>query len=167
MDSRSYAQPGDRAEMPNGEVGTVLEVLGTAKRRNGREVQMLQVATPNGPRIWASDDLASLARDLPSKVNPDNEGAVADSAMKGFRFQVIPVHTYDRFPIDMLRYDSCWPETEQDSVEISATLFRWSDPLHQRTGTPVNLYSAHTPPTPERWETFGWRVVASSVRKIQ
>jgi hypothetical protein len=73
----SYAQPGDRAEIPSGEVGTVLEVLGTAKRRNGLEVQMLRVETPNGLRIWASDDLASLARDLPSKVNPVEGGVVA------------------------------------------------------------------------------------------
>ena len=63
--------------MPNGEVGTVIQVLGTAKRQNGREVAMLQVETANGARIWASDDLASLARDLPSKVNPVEGDVVA------------------------------------------------------------------------------------------
>src|SRR5690242_15565848 len=70
-------QPGDRAELPDGESGTVVRVLSSMKRRNGREVAMIQVQTWAGTRIWASDDLASLARDLPSKVNPDSEGVVA------------------------------------------------------------------------------------------
>lgn len=64
-------EPGDQAAMPNGEVGTVIEVLGTAKRRNGRHVYMLRVETTNGLRIWASDDLASLARDYPFEREMD------------------------------------------------------------------------------------------------
>ena len=57
---------GDRAELPSGESGVVLRVIGQLKRRNGKEVAMIQVMTPKGPRIWASDDLASLAREVTS-----------------------------------------------------------------------------------------------------
>ena len=71
------AQPGDLAELPNGERAPVVQVLGKMKRRNGREVTMLQVKTTAGLRVWASDDLASIARDLPSPVNPEKGPVVA------------------------------------------------------------------------------------------
>lgn len=56
-------QPGDRAEMPSGEVGTIVQVLSKVPRRNGTVDVMLQVQTDSGLRIWRSGDLASIVRE--------------------------------------------------------------------------------------------------------
>lgn len=56
------------------------------------------------------------------------------------------------FPLDMLRYDACWPATEMDSATASD---------HERDRRRVNLRTASpNSPTPERWESFGWKVSA-------
>lgn len=58
------------------------------------------------------------------------------------------------FPIDMLRYDSCWPAREgSDSFEIEAS-------FRPRSGTgkrKVRLVGTREP-TIGRWESFGWKV---------
>lgn len=60
------------------------------------------------------------------------------------------------FPIDMLRYDSCWPQSEgSDSYEI--------DISHQprRAGQREHRVTlcGITEPTAARWESFGYAVV--------
>ena len=50
------------------------------------------------------------------------------------------------FPLDMLRYDAAWPNTEKDAAMILGKERR-----------PVRLCS-HQAPTPERWASFGWKV---------
>lgn len=61
------------------------------------------------------------------------------------------------FPLDMLRYDQCHPAAETESGRIEAT-FR----THGLSSQPIGLKSyAETPPTAARWESFGWRVVAT------
>lgn len=68
------------------------------------------------------------------------------------------------FPVDMLRYDACHPETEADSARISRTL------LSEHAGLwlgeePVRVtrYAGGKRDaerfTPARWRSFGWRVV--------
>ncbi len=54
------------------------------------------------------------------------------------------------FPIDMLRHDYAFPDSETESNNIS----------NSGTGTQrsVRLRSHHAP-TPGRWESFGWKVV--------
>ena len=65
------------------------------------------------------------------------------------------------FPVDMLRYDGSFPESEEDSHKIERTftedfvvvsdpirLGRWSD----------DTWSPHR----KRWESFGWHVVWES-----
>lgn len=72
------------------------------------------------------------------------------------------------FPIDMLRYDSCYP-TYQESVSSlrqhygssedgarDVELSTWSSTAHE----------AKNKPTEDRWKSFGWLVVESSFRKI-
>jgi hypothetical protein len=53
------------------------------------------------------------------------------------------------FPLDMLRYDSCWPNSEADTSAI--------DEPRERRKVTLRTYSNYSP-TIDRWESFGWRV---------
>ena len=69
------------------------------------------------------------------------------------------------FPIDMLRYDQCWPYSQEDAskihaftdgsmgrlAETSITLCRWTE---ARNGKP----------TADRWSSFGWKIDMKSIR---
>ena len=57
------------------------------------------------------------------------------------------------FPIDMLRYDSCWPVSQDDAAQITASFGHRHD-----ENQPVRLNS-YQKPTPERWKSFGWNVL--------
>jgi len=54
------------------------------------------------------------------------------------------------FPLDMLRYDSCWPHGQLDAIALvsqgqrSVTVARWS---HSKTNDGWNA---------ARWQSFGW-----------
>jgi hypothetical protein len=50
------------------------------------------------------------------------------------------------FPLDMLRYDQCWPASSDDAANISSSEHR-----------SINLRS-HVEPTIERWSSFGWSI---------
>ncbi len=66
------------------------------------------------------------------------------------------------FPVDMLRYDTCWPSTQRDvsTIEYFTRDFRTEKPRR------VALSSAHKlkgfKPTNERWSSFGWVVIEIS-----
>ncbi len=79
------------------------------------------------------------------------------------RFQVSPLRS-SRFPIDMLRYDGCHPESEQESYRISSTF----PPHHEVPKEPVLLEKLHPEKDPHltdaRWQSFGWGIVDGSVR---
>lgn len=65
------------------------------------------------------------------------------------------------FPIDMLRYDMCWPEHEtSDSVNIAES-FR---PSRKKSEPTRICLVGLREPTDGRWSSFGWRVVSS--RKV-
>lgn len=75
-------------------------------------------------------------------------------------FTVIAKHTGlqypPSFPTDMLRYDACYPSTQDDVVAMGS-----------RSGRPVTLtriirYKDQRPRS-ERWESFGWLVLHDSV----
>lgn len=60
------------------------------------------------------------------------------------------------FPIDMLRYDVCWPTTEK----AANTIARSFQPAQGEMT--VELESTlHNRPTVARWESFGWTVIES------
>lgn len=65
------------------------------------------------------------------------------------------VSGFTRFPIDMLRYDECFPLTESDSGVIAHTL-----EVSRRTTGPfeVQVGSYSRTPSNERWKSFGWKV---------
>lgn len=68
---------------------------------------------------------------------------------KPYNFTVTGIGT---FPVDMLRYDTCWPHRPDDAEQIAAS-FR-----DRRRRHTVNL-AGHAKPTALRWLSFGWRVL--------
>lgn len=59
------------------------------------------------------------------------------------------------FPIDMLRYDACWPVTAADAQAIEDSINRVS-----RTGYDVTLTTnSKYGPTKARWNSFMWNVL--------
>lgn len=66
-----------------------------------------------------------------------------------FHFRVTGVGS---FPLDMLRYDSCFPLDSGDATRL--------DDRERRTVCLVHYTSdARWSPTARRWESFGWRVI--------
>jgi len=57
------------------------------------------------------------------------------------------------FPIDMLRYDAAWPASETDSNIITSTH------QYENKGLVQVEVRSRRPPTPGRWESFGWLVL--------
>lgn len=84
--------------------------------------------------------------------------------MKRYLF-LFDVTGNSEFPMDMLRYDQCYPHTSDDASQITAS-------FHDRKGPyKVTLVVAsefkggsHVPITPARWSSFLWSVDPSSVR---
>jgi len=65
------------------------------------------------------------------------------------------------FPVDMLRYDSCWPRSSEAATEISFSLsddgcrtFHKIELTHIGHGIEGKMWR----PTYKRWESFGWKV---------
>jgi hypothetical protein len=56
------------------------------------------------------------------------------------------------FPVDMLRYDSAWPNGQQSATDMLSQHRGSEVPLRR-----VELMSIKTP-TAARWRSFGWRV---------
>ena len=72
-----------------------------------------------------------------------------------------------RFPIDMLRYEGCYPVSEhEDSATIVHSLMREGEPVpkpYRVAVRKVHNLGKHWRPTAGRWESFGWRVEERSV----
>lgn len=60
------------------------------------------------------------------------------------------------FPIDMLRYDACYPATEADSHVIELT--RTPGYRGEKMVT-LKMSDPKRKPTTGRWSSFGWTVV--------
>lgn len=73
------------------------------------------------------------------------------------------IETSFQFPADMLRYDKCYPDSEQDSLKIQSTWDTLSmahtkaDEMQQITVAKVTQNSL-TAFTPARWESFCCRI---------
>lgn len=63
------------------------------------------------------------------------------------------------FPLDMLRYDRCWPKRESEDVGAIEKSFR------QTQLGAADLYAVRLrglrEPEAARWKSFGWRVTDS------
>jgi len=68
-----------------------------------------------------------------------------------------------RFPIDMLRYDQCFPNSEYDSSQIADSV--------RHIGKRIVTLSAYTSlknwqPEFERWKSFLWKIEKHEVYKM-
>ena len=80
---------------------------------------------------------------------------------KWYTFEVRPTHAHADFPLDMLRYDCCYPKSECDS----STLRYCTEEVLQ---TPVVIMlSSHRVPNADRWASFGWEVTKLKLEKKQ
>jgi hypothetical protein len=74
-----------------------------------------------------------------------------------------------QFPLDMLRYDMCWPQTTQDVSIITGSIgLKDQDIMDQhgpKGGYTVSL-QALQPPSIKRWESLGWPAVYRSVSQL-
>ena len=70
--------------------------------------------------------------------------------MKAIRFTVRGI---GQFPIDMLRYDRCWPFASFDAQAIEKSFQQ-----NNLDNIEIDLVSINSP-TVRRWESFLWRVV--------
>jgi hypothetical protein len=85
--------------------------------------------------------------------------------MRGAKTVIFTVEGKGTFPIDMLRYDACYPASEADSyatmwdvVNEGYALRRVT--LKHRVSKDANL---HHYPTEDRWKSFMWKVVPGSI----
>lgn len=63
------------------------------------------------------------------------------------------------FPLDMLRYDSCWPKTQAD---VQVVYYSHHEGRHTLDRRAVTL-SGGQRPTEARWASFGYKVEATAV----
>lgn len=70
---------------------------------------------------------------------------------------VFDVTGYGPFPLDMLRYDCCFPASEEDSARMERTFNRRARDEATITLRYVSEYKPKGP-TDARWRSFGWRV---------
>jgi len=71
------------------------------------------------------------------------------------RISCFKVRGTGAFPVDMLRYDSCWPT---DSASASAISMNTDGVRAKDSKRTVALATAMWP-TVARWGSFGWKVV--------
>jgi hypothetical protein len=69
-----------------------------------------------------------------------------------------------RFPVDMLRYDACWPASSEDAGKITR-LIADADHPDRFSETPVTevaltVAPGYGPPTVARWNSYGWAVAS-------
>ncbi len=80
--------------------------------------------------------------------------------------QLFTVTSKMAFPLDMLRYDQCFPYSQEDVAQIGASLDRCVD-VKERTVTLSRFVDAKTVrnlPTMDRWKSFGWTVQQNNIR---
>jgi hypothetical protein len=65
----------------------------------------------------------------------------------------------DLFPFDMLRYDQCWPKSQDDTAAMERTTRRRGG-MESRGPVEITLMTySESRPTVPRWESFNWIVV--------
>lgn len=74
--------------------------------------------------------------------------------MKAFR-HIFTVQGNTRFPVDMLRYDGCFPATSEDASALNASI---DDDPQVRSVTLYKVWERDWQPTRGRWQSFGWTV---------
>ncbi len=63
------------------------------------------------------------------------------------------------FPLDMLRYDQCWPADPRSVGMLHLAYGADTDePPTSQTGAVEVAVASHQMPTLKRWRSFGWQV---------
>jgi len=75
-------------------------------------------------------------------------------SVKIWKFEVESRH---RFPLDMLRYDNCYPNNG-DSVQAMYDSFDRVKNDDGSCGPYLVMMTAYSEPTVGRWQSFGWSV---------
>jgi hypothetical protein len=68
------------------------------------------------------------------------------------KVRTFTVEGREAFPLDMLRYDQCWPATLDDAVTIA-------DTLTAHVGLVKVTLCGYHDPSKELWESWEWRLV--------
>lgn len=68
------------------------------------------------------------------------------------------------FPIDMLRYDNCWPAAVEDSNKLYRNLRDKKRTTFRVNVRAVSQNKAHW--TKDRWSSFGVRVIKTKCTKL-
>lgn len=92
------------------------------------------------------------------------ETKMKPKAIKSYE-TILVVEGRGHFPIDMLRYDSCFPRTGEDAGKISRITkvpFQLSYQREIQSIVLIRRSLNNLPATTERWESFGWRVVSET-----
>lgn len=69
------------------------------------------------------------------------------------------------FPVDMMRYDRCYPAGESESYKIAASVRHDGDAYHKEPDGTIKVVlvaCSRNPifnPTVGRWQSFGWQVL--------
>lgn len=75
------------------------------------------------------------------------------------------VHGKGAFPLDMLRHDRCFPHTQRDVLDLSASI-TGRDPGYVVTVTKCSARKEDGF-TPERWASFGATLSAGTPRRVE
>ncbi len=86
------------------------------------------------------------------KLTSRQQDKLIEAAQNAVTFQVTGT---GRFPVDMLRYDLCWPANSDQSLDIEDAV----DTAVRPKGRTITLKGLKVPTVP-RWASFGWTVVA-------
>jgi hypothetical protein len=66
---------------------------------------------------------------------------------------------FGEFPFDMLRYDGCYPASEQEADRLSHYCQGMRENRGEQPDFSVTLRTCHRfAPTTRRWESFLWKV---------
>jgi hypothetical protein len=88
---------------------------------------------------------------MTTKLTARQRDKLIEAAQNAITFQV--EGTWD-FPLDMLRYDLCWPASQSDAGLIAGTT------LVGKAERRITLKGLKLP-TEARWVSFGWKVVSA------
>jgi hypothetical protein len=152
-----------------------MNLMASALRTTGQKYLSYQISD------W-SDKLLLLKAEAIEEYNAESleafrraeqsSGNVLQSALAGIKLgqaeeeQEILVCKYEvcgkgLFPVDMLRYDACWPSSSDDAL----ALLLCPVPCQPELPRTISLIAIQ-PPTKERWESFGWRLLGEATPRL-
>lgn len=91
---------------------------------------------------------------MPTKLTTRQRDKLIEAAQNAITFDVTGTGS---FPVDMLRYDHCWPAQSEDGILLDAS--------HVKAPRSIRMRGL-TGPTPARWRSFGWKVVAINGERV-